>query len=242
MKAVPVAAHRFHTLGGDAELKLRRGEFRGKPHCTQHPERIIAEGDIRVLRGAYNSPFQIREAAERVHQGTEILFAQAECHSIDGEIPAQLVVGEAAVFHYGIAGFLAVTFLSRAHEFKLKPPVLYHCRTVSPEFAHIDFVTGLVLLRFNFLQPCSHLAREIHPAAFHHNVYVIAGTAKKAVSHITSYHIGLETIPFRHLRQYPEHGGSQIFSVILHILSLLNSLCKDVGLPGHFLGAHISAY
>ena len=145
MKAVPVAAHRFHTLGGDAELKLRCGEFRGKPHCTQHPERVIAEGDIRVLRGAYNAPFQIREAAERVHEGTEILFAKAECHSIDGEIPAQLVVGEAAVFHYGIAGFLAVTFLSGPHEFEFEASVLYHSRTIGLEFAHIDFVTGPML-------------------------------------------------------------------------------------------------
>ena len=145
MKAVPVAAHRFHTLGGDAELKLRGGELRGEPHCTQHPERVIAEGDIRVLRGAYNAPFQIREAAERVHQGTEILFAQAECHSIDGEIPAQLVVGEAAVFHYGIAGFLAVAFLSGSHEFQFEAAVLYHSRTIGLEFAHIDFVTGPML-------------------------------------------------------------------------------------------------
>ena len=57
----------------------------------QHPQRVVAEGDVGVERGAQPPGGEVGEAVERVDQGQ---LGQAQGHGVDGEVPAAQVEGD----------------------------------------------------------------------------------------------------------------------------------------------------
>ena len=173
-KAVLHAAHRIERLGNHRERAVRRGKLGGKTHCTQHPERVVAECDVGVERSADYTGGQVADAAERVDKRSEIVLLEAEGHGVDGEVATQLVVFERTVFHYGLAGFTTIRFLAGSDEFKLEAAGLQHRRA---EIA-VDGDMGMEAR-------CDGFGKG-DAAPLNHYVYVGATAAEKGVTYISA--------------------------------------------------------
>ena len=81
-------------------------ELRGEPGGTQHPQRVVAEGDLRARRGVEGAGQEVVESAGRIH---EHLLGQAQRHGVHGEVAAHQVVFEGgAELDHRLAGLSVV--------------------------------------------------------------------------------------------------------------------------------------
>ena len=192
------AAHAFDALGNDSESQLRSGELCRETDGAKHTQRIVGIGGVRIQGSADNACCKVFDAAERIHQLAERILIQREGHGVDGEVAAELVVAQGAVFHYGLAGLAAVGLLAGAYEFHFVAAVAQH------RSAEITEIRNLAAGGF------SYCGCEVDAAAFDHYVDVTAGPTKEAVAHITAYGESFYATFSSHLRNYLEDGPVDI--------------------------------
>ena len=185
---VPVPADGFQGFGHYPEFMLRSREPGGESDGPDHAQWIVAVGGVRVKRGADDACGKVPYSSERVYQSPEILFLEAECHGIDGEVPSFLVVLDGPVFHNGFPGVFSVGFFPCSHKFHFNAFVAQHCCAEVLENGYIA-VYGLA---YGF--------GKTDAAAFHHYVDVLARASQEAVAHIASYHEGPYAFLLRYVR------------------------------------------
>ena len=106
VQALGHLAHRAHHA-----LGRRQVEHGGEPRRPQHPERIVAERDVRVERRVQLARRQRTDAAERIDQ---LAARQLDGHRVDGEVaPRQVGLEIVAERHRGLALVVRVHLLAK---------------------------------------------------------------------------------------------------------------------------------
>ena len=172
--AVKISSYRVQRLLHYMELLVSVREFCCKSYGTDHSERVVAVGSVRIERCAYDAGRQVAYASERIHQRTEILLLKAEGHGVDGKVPSELIFLKGAVFNDRLARITVVGLLAGAYEFDLDAFVPEHGSAEILEYGHIASDLG------------PHRFGKCDAATFNHNVYILARPAEKTVADISS--------------------------------------------------------
>ena len=122
---------------------FRSGEFGGKTDCTNHAQRVVTVGRVRIERGADYSGREVAYSSERIYQCPKVILLEAERHRVDREVTAQLVFAECAVLDYWLAGFPPVAFLSRANELDFHAVIFQHRSSEILEYRNMYVITFL---------------------------------------------------------------------------------------------------
>ena len=180
----PLLADDLHAVGisldgsdvgvGDAEVELG-----GKSNRPQHPQRIIAERNVRIKWCLDASILQVANAFEGVDEVAERPFIQAYGEGIDSEVPSVLVIFDGSVLHDGLAAAAFIGFFSGSDELDLPVAVAEHGRAEvfeDRDFASIQCVGGFL--------------GQFDAAAFNHDIDVFAPTLKQEVPHESTNGVG----------------------------------------------------
>ena len=199
----------------------------GKPHGTHHPQRVVAEGDVGVERRADDATLQVTDAVKRVEQFTIALLVQADCHRVDGEVAAFLVVIEGAVFHDGIAALAVIGLAAGAHKLQLPLARLDLGGAVGAEHCQMGALADASGNGFGDLDAATH-GDEVH---------VVAGAFQEDIPHISAHDVALAVQlvgDFAHqLHHGPIHVLGYFLSVDFHVFLLWD--CKITAFFALFL-------
>ena len=169
-----IAPDGFKCLGVDVKIQLG-----GKTHGPHHPQRVVAEGDVRVKRRADDAAFHIADTVKGVQQFAETVLVQADGHRIDGEVAAALVVVQGAVFDNGVAALAMIGLAACPDKFQLPLARLYLCRPVGAEYRQMGA----------FSQATGNGASDLDTAADGHKVHVVAGTLQEDVPNVSPHNV-----------------------------------------------------
>ena len=98
-----VAPDSFKGLGVNCEFELRC-----EPYGAHHAQRVVAECDVGVKRGAENPSLHIGQAPEEVYQLSETACVDTYGKGIDGKVPARQVFFKGSVLDHRLAGITVI--------------------------------------------------------------------------------------------------------------------------------------
>ena len=174
--ALGIAANRLESLRIDVKIQLC-----GEPDGTHHPQRVIAEGDVRIQRSADNAALHVANAVKGVKQLAIALLVQADGHGVNGEIAAFLVIVQSAIFHNGIAALAVIGLSPCPDKFQFPLAGLDLGRAVGAENSQVGTLA----------QTVSHSPSHLDAAAHCHKIHIVAGPFKENVPDISTNDIAL---------------------------------------------------
>ena len=157
--------------------------MRGKPYAAHHAQRVVAERDVRIKRSTDGTFLQVIQTVERVYQFSEACLVQADCHGIDGEVSAVLVIFQRAVFHYRLAAVVAIRLLACTHKLHFRILELDLCRTEVLENRYMRTSSQLL----------SESLSHFNSASYHHYIYVLGRSVQENISYISTYDIAFQS-------------------------------------------------
>ena len=198
-----VPLYRIECQGLNLEAQLG-----SEPHGPHHSQRVVRKGYVRIARGAYDIIPQVLHAVERVHQSSEILLAERPRQSVDGKIPAQLVVLQSPCADGRLARIAAVRLLSRTDELYLHSVGTEHRGSERLEHRH---------LRVQF---ASQSVGQLYTVAVHHHVHIAARTVQVIIPHVSANHESSYAQLRSQTRNALEYGQRQRFYHYLTYFSI----------------------
>ena len=178
LDALSVARERLESLLFDKEVELC-----GKADATEHAQRVVAEGDIRVEGCANDTILQVVESVERIDQLAKAVVVQTDGHGVDGEVATVLVVGQGAVFYDWFTRVVAVALATSTDKFKFYIFAHLHlCRTEVLENGEVSLAS----------ESFFHLFGQSDATAHNNHVDVVRRSFEKDVAHVATHHITFE--------------------------------------------------
>jgi len=114
---------------------------------------------------------------------------ETDGQGVDGEVATELVVFQAAVFHDGFAGVLAVGFPSGAHEFYLEIFVFQLGRPKILKDMYLDL----------FAQAGGNGFGQLDTTAHRHHIDIFGGTTQEQIAHIATNDVAGKVFVASHL-------------------------------------------
>jgi hypothetical protein len=119
LRADDVQAFRVALDGLESGRINEKPELRSEADGAQHPQRVVAEGDVRCQRCADDAALKVAHTFEGIDQLAAVSGIERDRQRIDGEVAPLLIVLDAARYHFRLAAVAAVALLARAHELHL---------------------------------------------------------------------------------------------------------------------------